>query len=161
MPAQLVPWPWNHSVPYSKSGKGQFCGLGYYRTKFTVASEKQGKKVFLYFYSVQSDCITWLNGKKIGTFGQMSAFAFYPNKQITTGEGGIILTDDDSLADICFSLRDQGRSKQGGWLNHERLGYNFRLSDINCALGIAQLSRIEQIKAKRKQVAKWYQEMLR
>ena len=101
-----------------------------------------------------------LNGKKVGTFGSMSVFAFYPNKQITTGEGGMILTDDDDLADMCVSLRNQGRSKGGGWLEHERLGYNFRLSDINCALGIVQLSRIAEIKAKRKQVAKWYQEML-
>ncbi len=101
-----------------------------------------------------------LNGKKVGTFGRMSTFAFYPNKQITTGEGGVILTDDDELADICVSLRNQGRGKGGGWLSHERLGYNYRLSDINCALGIVQLSRIEKIKAKRRQVAKWYQEML-
>ena len=101
-----------------------------------------------------------LNGKKAGTFGKMSVFGFYPNKQITTGEGGMILTDDDSMADVCVSLRNQGRSKEGGWLGHERLGYNFRLSDINCALGIVQLSRIEQIIAKRKQVANWYQEML-
>jgi len=101
-----------------------------------------------------------LNGKKVGTFGKMSVFAFYPNKQITTGEGGMILTDDDDLADICVSLRNQGRGKGDGWLSHERLGYNFRLCDINCALGIAQLSRIEEIKAKRSRVAKWYQEML-
>ena len=101
-----------------------------------------------------------LNGKKAGAFGTMSVFAFYPNKQITTGEGGMILTDDDDLADMCVSLRNQGRGKRGGWLDHERLGYNFRLSDINCALGIVQLSRIDEIKAKRKQVAGWYQEML-
>ena len=101
-----------------------------------------------------------LNGKKVGTFGKISVFAFYPNKQITTGEGGMIMTDDDGLADICLSLRNQGRGKAGGWLEHERLGYNFRLSDINCALGIVQLSRIEQIRAKRKQVAKWYREIL-
>lgn len=101
-----------------------------------------------------------LHGKKAGTFGKMSVFGFYPNKQITTGEGGMILTDDDNLADMCISLRNQGRSKAGSWLGHDRLGYNFRLSDINCALGIVQLSRIEEIKAKRKQVARWYQEML-
>jgi perosamine synthetase len=101
-----------------------------------------------------------LNGKKVGTFGAMSVFAFYPNKQITTGEGGMILTDNRDLADICVSLRNQGRGKAGTWLSHERLGYNFRLSDINCALGIVQLSRIDEIKAKRRQVAKWYQQML-
>jgi len=101
-----------------------------------------------------------LNGKKVGTFGTMSVFGFYPNKQITTGEGGMILTDDDYLADMCVSLRNQGRGKDSSWLGHDRLGYNFRLSDINCALGIVQLSRIEQIKAKRRKVAKWYQEIL-
>jgi len=101
-----------------------------------------------------------LKGKKVGTFGEISVFAFYPNKQITTGEGGMILTDDDDLADVCVSLRNQGRAKGGGWLSHERLGYNFRLSDINCALGIVQLSRIDEIKAKRKQVARWYQQKL-
>ncbi len=90
----------------------------------------------------------------------MSVFGFYPNKQITTGEGGMILTDDDYLADMCVSLRNQGRGKDSSWLGHDRLGYNFRLSDINCALGIVQLSRIDQIKAKRRQVAKWYQEIL-
>ncbi|MDD5326936.1 MAG: DegT/DnrJ/EryC1/StrS family aminotransferase [Phycisphaerae bacterium] len=101
-----------------------------------------------------------LNGKKAGTFGKISVFAFYPNKQITTGEGGMILTDDDDLADMCVSLRNQGRGKTGAWLSHERLGYNYRLSDINCALGIVQLSRIDEIKAKRAAVAKCYQQNL-
>jgi perosamine synthetase len=101
-----------------------------------------------------------LHGRKAGTFGAMSVFGFYPNKQITTGEGGMILTDDDDLAETCMSLRNQGRGKGGGWLLHERLGYNFRLSDINCALGTVQLSRIDEIKAKRRQVAQWYRERL-
>jgi perosamine synthetase len=101
-----------------------------------------------------------LNGKKAGLFGTMSVFGFYPNKQITTGEGGMILTDDDALAETCVSLRNQGRTRGAGWLGHERLGYNYRLSDISCALGIAQLSRIDTIKAKRRQVAEWYREML-
>jgi perosamine synthetase len=101
-----------------------------------------------------------LNGKKTGTFGTMSLFAFYPNKQMTTGEGGIILTDDDELADMCESLRNQGRGRGGGWLGHERLGYNYRLSDINCAMGIVQLSRIEEFVAKRRKVAEMYREIL-
>ncbi|AQT68601.1 UDP-4-amino-4-deoxy-L-arabinose--oxoglutarate aminotransferase [Anaerohalosphaera lusitana] len=101
-----------------------------------------------------------LNGRKVGTFGTMSLFAFYPNKQITTGEGGMILTDDDELANMCVSLRNQGRGRGGGWLAHERLGYNYRLSDINCALGIVQLSRIGEFVEKRKQVAAMYQELL-
>ena len=101
-----------------------------------------------------------IGDKMVGSFGALSTFAFYPNKQITTGEGGIILTDDDDLSDLCASLRNQGRGKSGGWLGHDRLGYNFRLSDINCAIGIVQLSRINEIKAKRKQVAAWYQQAL-
>jgi perosamine synthetase len=101
-----------------------------------------------------------LNGKKTGSFGTMGLFAFYPNKQMTTGEGGIILTDDDELADMCESLRNQGRGRGGGWLGHERLGYNYRLSDINCAMGIVQLSRIEEFVAKRRKVAEMYQDIL-
>jgi perosamine synthetase len=100
-----------------------------------------------------------LHGQKAGTFGEMSVFGFYPNKQITTGEGGMIVTDRDDWADLCVSLRNQGRGR-GGWLAHERLGYNFRLSDINCALGLTQLSRIDEIKAGRRQVAAWYRELL-
>jgi perosamine synthetase len=101
-----------------------------------------------------------LNGQKAGTFGDMCVFAFYPNKQITTGEGGMILTNHDHLADMCVSLRNQGRRRGDAWLCHERLGYNYRLSDINCALGIAQLSRIKEIIAKRNRVAAWYQDRL-
>lgn len=101
-----------------------------------------------------------LGTRKAGTFGAVSVFGFYPNKQITTGEGGMIVTDDEEVADLCVSLRNQGRAAAGGWLAHERLGYNFRLSDINCALGLAQLSRIEEIQARRRQVAAWYREML-
>ena len=101
-----------------------------------------------------------LAGKKVGSFGTMSVFGFYPNKQMTTGEGGMILTDDDNLADACVSLRNQGRSQMGGWLAHERLGYNFRLSDINCALGIVQLSRLADFIVKRRHVAEMYQQLL-
>lgn len=101
-----------------------------------------------------------LNGKKCGSLGDMSVFAFYPNKQMTTGEGGMILTDNDEWADACVALRNQGRAPGSGWLSHDMLGYNYRLSDINCALGIVQLSRIGEFKKKRAQVAEWYQEML-
>lgn len=72
----------------------------------------------------------------------------------------MILTNDEKLADHCCALRNQGRGKGSAWLGHEMLGYNYRLSDINCALGIVQLSRIEEFKAKRKTVAGLYQEML-
>ena len=99
--------------------------------------------------------------QKAGSFGTMSVFAFYPNKQMTTGEGGMILTDDDALADHCVSLRNQGRSLGDTWLSHDQLGYNFRLSDINCALGIVQLSRIEEFVEKRIEVARQYHEQLK
>ena len=115
--------------------------------------------------SVQEDSCealgSQLNGKMVGTFGEMSNFAFYPNKQMTTGEGGMILTDDDDLAEMCVSLRNQGRGRGGGWLAHERLGYNYRLCDINCALGIVQLSRIEEFVQKRQQVADMYCQLLK
>ncbi len=101
-----------------------------------------------------------IGDKKVGAFGKMSVFAFYPNKQITTGEGGMILTDDDDLADLCVSLRNQGRGAEGGWLAHDRLGYNYRLSDINCALGITQLARLDEFVEKRRHVAAMYRQAL-
>ena len=98
--------------------------------------------------------------KKTGTFGSCGVFAFYPNKQITTGEGGIIVTDDEDVYRLCRSLRNQGRSEEKKWLQHERLGYNYRISDINCVLGSAQLDRIEEILDKRESVAKSYNKRL-
>jgi perosamine synthetase len=95
-------------------------------------------------------------GKPVGTFGQTGVFAFYPNKQLTTGEGGMILTDDRSIAQRCRSWRNQGRSDTDSWLAHERLGYNYRLSDINCALGLSQLGRLDEILALRRRVAGFY-----
>jgi len=107
--------------------------------------------------------------KPIGSFGRAAVFAFYPNKQITTGEGGVIVTDDDHMADLCRSLRNQGRAvsptqgeqalatnNTGSWLTHDRLGYNYRLSEINAALGIAQMERLDAILAKRRRVAGVY-----
>ncbi|MCK4393527.1 DegT/DnrJ/EryC1/StrS family aminotransferase [Candidatus Bipolaricaulota bacterium] len=99
--------------------------------------------------------------KKAGSFGNAGVFAFYPNKQITTGEGGMVLTDDEEIARLCRSLRNQGRGEGDEWLAHERLGYNYRISDINCALGIAQLARINEILEKREQVAQMYNERLK
>ena len=100
------------------------------------------------------------HGRKCGSFGDAAVFAFYPNKQITTGEGGAVLTGNDAVAKLCRSMRSQGRSEGDGWLQHSRLGYNYRLSDINCALGIAQLERIEEILSSREMVAKLYDERL-
>ena len=100
-------------------------------------------------------------GRKAGSFGDAAVFAFYPNKQITTGEGGIILTDNKEIAILCRSMRNQGRGEGDEWLQHSRLGYNYRISDINCALGIAQLERIDEILKKREGVAKMYNEKLK
>jgi perosamine synthetase len=99
-------------------------------------------------------------GRKVGTFGVASTFAFYPNKQMTTGEGGMIVTDDEALADLARSLRNQGRAAGAGWLAHARLGYNYRLSDINCALGLSQLARLPQFIEARSRVAARYLEKL-
>ena len=101
------------------------------------------------------------HGKKVGTFGNLGIFAFYPNKQITTGEGGMLVTNDDKIAHLCRSLRNQGRDDNAGRMAYTRLGYNYRLSDIHCALGIAQLERIEEILKKREVVATHYNELLR
>ena len=100
------------------------------------------------------------HGHRCGSFGDAAIYAFYPNKQITTGEGGAILTDSDEINSLCRSMRNQGRAEDNGWLQHSRLGYNYRLSDINCALGIAQMSRIEEIIAARTRVARMYDERL-
>jgi perosamine synthetase len=99
-------------------------------------------------------------GKKVGSFFDCAIFAFYPNKQITTGEGGMLLTNNEHIAEITRSLRNQGRDPQGTRLNHVRLGYNYRISDINCALGISQLNKIETILTKRAQVAQKYTKIL-
>lgn len=107
--------------------------------------------------------------RAVGDFGHYSIFGFYPNKQITTGEGGMVLTNDDRGADILRSLRNQGRPVGGGqssgssttaglgtWMQFERLGYNYRMSEIQAALGVAQLERLDEILEQRGKVANRY-----
>lgn len=96
-----------------------------------------------------------------GTFSDGAVFAFYPNKQITTGEGGMVVTDDDETASLCRSMTNQGRGEAGVWLSHERLGFNYRMDELSAALGVAQMSRIEEIIAKRQRVADMYNERLK
>jgi perosamine synthetase len=98
--------------------------------------------------------------RKVGTFGRAGVFGFYPNKQITTGEGGMIVTNDKNVADMCRSLRNQGRDPGGSWLSHARLGYNYRLADINAAVGVVQMKRLEAIVEARQRVAHEYISML-
>jgi dTDP-4-amino-4,6-dideoxygalactose transaminase len=100
------------------------------------------------------------NGRKVGSFGDAGVFGFYPNKQITTGEGGILVTNNPGVAELARKLRNQGRSAAGEWLEHEELGYNYRISELNCALGIEQLKRIDTILEKRAAVAGEYQRRL-
>jgi dTDP-4-amino-4,6-dideoxygalactose transaminase len=98
--------------------------------------------------------------RKAGMLGDMGVFAFYPNKQITTAEGGMIVTNDDRAADLMRALRNQGRAPGDTWLQHSYLGYNYRLDELSAALGRVQMGRIDQLLAKRAQVAEWYQERL-
>lgn len=91
-----------------------------------------------------------------GTLGDAGVFAFYPNKQITTGEGGVIITNRADIANVCRSLRNQGRDVHDGWLQHTRLGYNYRMSELHAAVGVGQLERFDELMARRARVASRY-----
>jgi dTDP-4-amino-4,6-dideoxygalactose transaminase len=99
-------------------------------------------------------------GKPAGSFGDYAVFAFYPNKQITTGEGGVVVTRDDSAADMMRALRNQGRAPGDTWLQHTYLGYNYRLDEMSAALGAVQMGRLAELLNKRDRVAGWYAERL-
>lgn len=99
-------------------------------------------------------------GKNTGTFGKAAVFAFYPNKQMTTGEGGMIVTDDDRAADVYRSLRNQGRSMSNDWLEHDFIGYNYRMDDLSAGVGVAQLNKIERIISLRQAAAASYMQRL-
>lgn len=103
---------------------------------------------------------TEYKGRKVGSFGDCGVFAFYPNKQITTAEGGMIVTDNEEIAKLCRSMRNQGRDEGEGWLVHKRLGYNYRMSELSAALGAAQMERIDEILEKRENVADLYNKRL-
>ncbi|MCY2927487.1 MAG: DegT/DnrJ/EryC1/StrS family aminotransferase [Planctomycetota bacterium] len=100
-----------------------------------------------------------LNGRPAGHFGECGVFAFYPNKQITTGEGGVIVTDREDIRDMCRSLRNQGRGTNA-WLEHARLGYNYRMSEIIAAIGEVQMNRLDEILIKRRAAAAVYAQVL-
>jgi perosamine synthetase len=156
------------------------------RTKAILAVETFGNTAHMDLYAaiaarheiaLVEDCCealgATLNGRPAGSFGRVGVFGFYPNKQITTGEGGMIVTNDRRLADLCRSMRNQGRAitrqgaegggapgTVGGWLHHERMGFNYRLSEIAAALGVAQMRRFDDILARRRRVAEMYFERL-
>jgi perosamine synthetase len=177
------------------------------RTKAILAVETFGNPAYMDVYEqiaaryelpLVEDCCEALGCKlgmrACGSFGRAGVFGFYPNKQITTGEGGMIVTDDKRLADLCRSLRSQGRpvpagptgqghpssqmavgmsgggvssapashgaAQLGSWLTHERLGYNYRMSELHAALGLAQIRRLDEIVARRQHVAETYMRRL-
>ena len=100
------------------------------------------------------------DGTAVGARGNPAVFAFYPNKQMTTGEGGIVVSPDAATKERIDSERNQGRAPDMGWLDHDRLGFNYRLTDIACALGIAQLEKLDELLAGRERVARLYNEAL-
>ena len=102
----------------------------------------------------------YADGGQVGGRGHLAVFGFYPNKQLTTGEGGIVTTADPAIKERIDSERNQGRAPDMGWLDHDRLGFNYRLSDIACALGLAQLERLDEMLAARARVAAGYSEAL-
>ncbi len=119
--------------------------------------EKIAKKHDLFLIEDSAESLgSEYKGKRCGSFGDAGIFAFYPNKQITTGEGGVILTDNEKIYKLSRSMRNQGRGEDESWLEHVRLGYNFRISDINCALGLAQMGRIDEILNRRRIVYDMY-----
>jgi perosamine synthetase len=93
--------------------------------------------------------------RPIGAWADAASFGFYPNKQITTGEGGCITTDSDRIATRCRSLRNQGRTDDGR-MEHVALGYNYRMSELEAAVGCGQLERRDDLMTRRAQVAEWY-----
>ncbi len=100
-----------------------------------------------------------IGGKPIGSWGNAAAFGFYPNKQMTTGEGGCVTTDDDHIADLCRSMSNQGRAVRER-MEHVRLGYNYRLDEMSAAMGCAQLERLPGLLAARGRVAEAYKDAL-
>ena len=103
---------------------------------------------------------THADGAAVGTRGNLAVFGFYPNKQLTTGEGGAVVCPGESVKERIDSERNQGRAPDLGWLDHDRLGFNYRLDDLSCALGIAQVGRLDEMLAGRARVAALYTEAL-
>jgi perosamine synthetase len=99
-------------------------------------------------------------GRQAGTLGDMGVFAFYPNKQITTAEGGMVVTDNDAYAEMIRAMRNQGRAPGDTWLQHSYLGYNYRMDELSAVLGKVQMGRLDEFLEKRARVAGWYSERL-
>jgi dTDP-4-amino-4,6-dideoxygalactose transaminase len=100
------------------------------------------------------------HGRPAGRLGDIGVFGFYPNKQITTGEGGALVTDHAEWAELVRAMTNQGRAAGDTWLEHSHLGFNYRLDEMSAALGRVQLGRLDELMAKRERVAGWYAERL-
>ncbi|MEK7581020.1 MAG: DegT/DnrJ/EryC1/StrS family aminotransferase [Patescibacteria group bacterium] len=100
-------------------------------------------------------------GKKVGNFGNLAVFAFYPNKQITTGEGGMIVTNNKEDYTLLKSLINQGRGDSGQWLSHDKLGFNYRMDEMSAAVGLMQMKKIKYILSSRKKAALYYKRILK
>lgn len=98
---------------------------------------------------------TW-KGKNAGTFGQSGVFAFYANKQMTTGEGGMVVTNSRAVDELCRGLRNQGRTPDMRWLDHKYLGYNYRMDEMSAAVGLAQIEKVDFLIKKRREIVGWY-----
>lgn len=101
------------------------------------------------------------NGKMVGSIGDVGVFGFYPNKQMTTGEGGMLVTDSESIYDLCKSLSNQGRVHDAVWLLYERMGYNYRLDEMSASLGLTQLAKIDRFISERREIVAKYDASLR
>ncbi len=99
-------------------------------------------------------------GRKVGTFGESAVFAFYPNKQMTTGEGGVIVTDSEQVNKLARSYRNQGRGEVEEWLDHVRIGYNFRMDEMSAAMGYVQMKRLPSMIKERQRIAETYNKKL-
>jgi perosamine synthetase len=100
------------------------------------------------------------DGARVGARGNPAAFGFYANKQLTTGEGGMVTLREAAMKERIDSERNQGRAPDMGWLDHDRLGFNYRLTDLACAIGLVQMRRLDGMLADRARVASWYREAL-
>ncbi|OGZ28558.1 MAG: polysaccharide biosynthesis protein [Candidatus Niyogibacteria bacterium RIFCSPLOWO2_01_FULL_45_48] len=133
---------------------GQSCGM----RPITELAKRHNLKV------IEDACESIMaehKGQKVGTFGDAAAFSFYPNKQMTTGEGGMIVTNDEKIDSLCRSLRNQGRAQNMQWLDHQMLGYNYRITEMGAALGIGQLKKLAGVIEKRREIAGWYEEEIK
>lgn len=124
-----------------------------------IARIARRHKLLLIEDACESICAAY-KGKLAGTFGDIATFAFYPNKQMTTGEGGMIVTNRKKLYTFCIELRNQGRKLADSWLIHKRLGYNYRLDEMSAALGISQLTKLSWMLRERTTVVSYYRKYL-